>query len=173
MKLWAKHLLRPRLLNSLLLVGSVIVLAAPGCQKPTGSLATVSGRVTLNGKPLPGGSVTFFVDKPGAVSPTVDIDESGNYPPVHLPPGEVKIKVDNRVLAPRPAHGGAMVLPKGLSAEVKSKMRPPRATPADPPGGAAGRYLAIPERYYMVETSDLAFTVQPGDQKHDIELKSP
>jgi hypothetical protein len=65
------------------------------------------------------------------------------------------------------------VLPKGLSAEVKSKMRPPRATPADPPGGAAGRYLAIPERYYMVETSDLAFTVQPGDQKHDIELKSP
>jgi hypothetical protein len=33
-----------------------------------------------------------------------------------------------------------------------------------------GKYVAIPKKYYDIKTSGLQFTVQRGDQKHDIEL---
>jgi hypothetical protein len=61
-------------------------------------LVEVSGRVLYNGKPLPGGRVTF-VTADGFASTAV-IDETGNYT-IKSRVGEVGIGVDNRMLRER------------------------------------------------------------------------
>ena len=61
-------------------------------------LVEVSGRVLYNGKPLPGGRVTF-VTADGFASTAV-IDETGNYR-IKSRVGEAGIGVDNRMLQKR------------------------------------------------------------------------
>src|SRR5207244_4242680 len=76
---------------------------AVGCGPGQGK---VTGRVLYDGKPLPGGRVTFMPE--GAANPvTINLDEHGNFETV-LPTGEIKVSVDNRALEPRPA------LPTGI-----------------------------------------------------------
>lgn len=141
----------------------------------------VSGRVLYKGKPLPGGSVLFRPADSKQNSITAELDEQGNYE-VTLPAGEVQVAVDNRELEPiadAPSGG----LPPGLPAaarEALTKAKPSSPPPDAPPPAAdnssaptkpRGKYIRIPTKYYDTETSDLKFTVQPGSQTHDIELK--
>ncbi|HBI46455.1 MAG TPA: hypothetical protein DDY78_26920 [Planctomycetales bacterium] len=58
--------------------------------------ADVSGKVLFQGKPLPGGQVTFVVVKGGFAS-SGPIGENGNYQ-IKSPVGDVEISVDNRML---------------------------------------------------------------------------
>jgi hypothetical protein len=154
-------------------VGLLLLLpVAVGCGPRTG---TVSGRVLLGGAPLPGGRVTFRPADPRQNSVSAEIDEQGNYQVV-LPVGEVMVSVDNQELAPRSPPGGPLALP-GLSAEAQEKLRSAReaAPPAPDPGSGrprpSGRYVPIPERYLLAESSGLEFKVHGGEQKHDLELK--
>lgn len=134
-----------------------------GCGSGQG---TVSGRVLYNGKPLPGGWITFRpVDSRQNSVPAL-IDPNGNYE-AKLPAGDVLISVDNRELEPVPA-APAPGLPPGV-----------RLPPAEAPKGEAkdaatrpaGTYVPILEKYYNVETSGLRYTVKKGPQPYDIELK--
>jgi hypothetical protein len=154
------------------MVGRVAVLllvpVAAGCGPGQGR---VSGRVLLDGKPLPGGFVKFLLADGRSSVVSAEIDESGNYTPVTLPAGEVIVSVDNRQFAPLPPRGPSPV-PPGLSAEAASRMVGGSAAPARD-GAAearAARYLAIPARYYSAETSDLKLTIQPGNHEQDVFL---
>ena len=155
-----------------LLLGFLLLPFLVGC---AAGKSKVSGRVLYNGKPLPGGSVFFRPADPKQNAVTAELDEQGNYE-VTLPVGEVQVAVDNRALQPRPA--GPSGVPPGLPPEVLAELSkgkkptpPPEASNPNAPTKPSGKYVAIPENYYTVEKSGLKFTVESGEQKHDIELK--
>ena len=139
----------------------------------------VSGRVLLNGTPLPGGRVTFRPEDPSQNTISADIDEQGNYQ-VMLPVGEVQISVDNRELEPVNNEGGGvpLALTPLLSPEAKKHLggkqpdRSPSTSPANLPEKPRGRYVEIPSKYYDIETSGLKFTVQRGEQARDIMMNN-
>jgi len=152
-------------------LGLLLALALlAGCGRREGK---VSGRVLYNGKPLPGGSL-YFRPADGALNTvSVTIDEKGNYEAA-LPVGEVKIAVNNTELQRQPAEGGGrpQLPPIKLPNIPKSKgSEPPEAPPPDAPQKPAGAYVPIPEKFYNADTSGLTYTVKPGPQTHDIELK--
>jgi hypothetical protein len=130
----------------------------------------VSGRVLYNGAPLPGGRVTFRPADPRQNSVSAELDEQGNYEVV-LPVGEVEVSVDNRELEPSVPLGGP--LPPGLPPEVRKALSgagPDKPGPKSPVKSSR-RYVQIPDRYSSIETSGLRFTVERGEQRHDIGLK--
>jgi hypothetical protein len=146
----------------------LLVPALAGCG---GARAKVWGRVLYDGKPVPGGLVTFVPADPKERAVTAMLDGDGNYEAL-LPPGEVNIAVDNRELEPRDARPAG--LPKDIPA-VKDLggAKPDHSRPKSSPnagGNRVGRYLKIPDKYYDFEKSGLKYAVEPGNQKHDIEL---
>jgi hypothetical protein len=152
-----------------------LVLGVGGCARPAGK-GMVSGRVILDGKPVPGGEIVFRSTGPNSFPVVAKIDENGNYAAVELPAGDVMVIVDNRKLAPA-APPGPKPIPKGLSAEARAQIIAQRAShpppPSPPPPKPDGKYVPLPARYVNGEAEDeLKFTVQTGPQSHDIELKS-
>ena len=144
------------------------VALAAGCG---GGRGQVSGRVLYKDKPVPGGWVTFVPADSRENSVTVPIGEDGTYE-VTLPAGQVQIAVDNRELdrrddrltMPPPLPPGVRLPTSGMAGGQipRSQTTPPRPT---------GRYLWIPVKYHDIETSGLTYTVNPGGQSFDIELK--
>jgi len=129
----------------------------------------LSGQVLYQGKPLPGGRLTFRPDDSRDNTVTVPIDPDGHYEAT-LFVGDGSISVDNRELRPLPSIGaprppGVKVPPPEGGAKAAE---PPRTTA---PGRPAGAYLAIPERYYDVESSGLRYTVKRGEETYTIELQ--
>ena len=162
---------RPRRAGLMSGLGLLFLLpVVAGCGSGRGH---VYGRVLYEGTPLPGGRVTFRPADPKENSVSAELDADGNYQAV-LSAGEVLVSVDNRELEPRgPRDAG---LPSGLPADVKkflgsNKPGQPRPKSRETaPGKSSGRYVEIPSRYYSAEKSHLGFTVQGGEQRHDIEL---
>ncbi len=117
--------------------------------------ADVSGKVLFQGKPLPGGQITFVAVK-GGFSAVGTIDENGEYQ-VKAPLGEVQISVTNRMLQPR---GGEKTMGRLAKAQA--------------PEGASvkGRYVQIPPQYEDPQKSGLKYTVTRGPQTHDVELSA-
>jgi hypothetical protein len=158
-----------------LLLGLLLLPLLVGCGA---SKVKVSGRVLYKGNPLPGGIVSFRPADPKHNSVSAELDEQGNYEAI-LPPGEVQVAVDNRELQPQASDGPAG-LPPGLPPEVgkalnknqdKTQTAPPPAKSSAAPSNRRGKYVAIPDKYYTTEKSDLTFTVDPANPRHDIELK--
>lgn len=112
----------------------------------------MTGRVLFDGKPLPGGEVTFVTVKDGFASKGI-IDEKGNYT-ISAPTGDVMISVDNRALG------------QSREAAMKGAGRPD----APPPTRLKGKYVEIPSKYFVPDTSGLTYTVINGPQTHDIQL---
>ena len=158
-------------LGLLLLVPVVL-----GCGTAKGKL---SGRVSINGSPLPGGRVTFRPANPKSNPVSVDLDEEGNYQAT-LPVGDVQVSVDNRELEPRPKPiaGSSLNLPlevRDAMGKAKAKAEgvpPPAENNTSSPPKPHGEYVAIPPKYYTIENSGLKYTVERGDHKQDIELKT-
>jgi hypothetical protein len=150
-----------------LLFGALACLLAAGCGPGE---TKVTGRVLLDGTPLPAGRITFRPADPAKNSVSVELDEEGRFQAM-LPVGEVTLCVDNRDWEPQAplALGPA---PPGLPAEVKKAIGGGEARPAPSPAPKGSkRYVPIPERYYLLETSDLQITVPSGGVTKDIELK--
>ena len=130
--------------------GWVVVLLpvlAAGCGRaaPTGD---VSGVVRVDGTPLPSGTVAFVGEDGRAASAMIQAD--GSYRIPKAPVGPVRITV--QTFAPSPG-----VVP-----------------PDTPPGSvkqASLRFVSLPEHYADHTTSGLSYTVEPGAQTHDIDLK--
>jgi hypothetical protein len=159
-------------------VVSILAVTAAGCkQGPVHGI--VSGKVLLDGKPLPGGTLSFVSSQPGTSTIFAKIDESGNYGPVDLPLGEIQVAVDNRSLAPPPPRGNVdpTAHMKRLSPELR-KMRADtvkQQTAAPQPEGVpaqSGNYVKIPDRYYQIESSNIRFSVEAGEHQRDIPLVS-
>lgn len=127
---------------------------------------TVTGKVLIEGAPLPGGLVTFRPADPKRNAVSAELDAQGNYRAV-LPSGEVKVCVDNRDLEPTGPIDS--ILPPGLPPTVAKALQPTKSSPQA--SKSSSRFVRIPEKYHDIETSELKFTVQGGNQQHDIELK--
>jgi hypothetical protein len=128
----------------------------------------------LDGAPLPGGTVLFRPVDGRADLVRAVLDESGTFS-VELPEGEVLVAVDNRALEPKSGPTGPAKLPPKLQA-IRDKLgkggSPAPSPQAPPPPTGPGRYVKIPDKYYSPDSSELTFTVQRGDQPHDIPLSS-
>ena len=104
----------------------ILAVAVVGCGP---NQVKVSGRVLFDGKPLPGGRVTFRPADPSQNSVSAVIDEQGNYAAV-LPAGDVQVSVDNSELEPRssgPRRGrrgaGSSDVERGRSIPCRSRSR--------------------------------------------------
>jgi hypothetical protein len=140
-----------------------VVTLALGCgNKYSVGYADVSGRVLLDGKPLPGGEVSF-VTVNGALAARGDVGEDGQYQ-IKAPIGEVQIGVNNRMLMPpsprRPGRPKGMVHKTKDGSIVKEDELPKKK----------GRYVDLPTKYLDPAASGLTYTVTPGSQTHDIQL---
>jgi hypothetical protein len=115
------------------------LLTLTGCERGRGD---VSGTVTLNGKPLPGGMVTFVPDNGRAEA--ARIGEDGKYTITNIPAGPARITV--------------------------ATQQPIRMKENGKDFEPLGKYVPIPERYRDPETSGLTLDVKRGFQECDLSL---
>jgi hypothetical protein len=130
-----------------------LLMAAIGCGSAEG---TISGTVSYQGKPLPGGSLTFVPEKGNGVF-RGNIEKDGKYRINKIAAGPMKIAVQ---AAQAPRHPGAQVPPSEMS---KGGAKAPAVAPGD--------YVKIPAAYGDPEKSGLRCTVTGGSQTHDIKLE--
>ena len=126
------------------------LLLAAGCGKGPPEITVLSGKVTIDGKPVKVGVVNVVSDD-DVIRTAGDIAPDGSYSIVGAPVGPVKLSVsteDFKVILPEPGSGAAAQ---------------PRANPL---------YTATPKKYEKFETAGLATTVPRGKASFDIELKS-
>jgi hypothetical protein len=128
--------------------------------------ARVSGVVTYQGKPLPGGMIAFHPAGKAPYSSAIGAD--GTYEVVDLPAGEMAVTVETESVNPdrkSQTYGGAIgerMKAERLKAEGKAGTMPQQPT---------GRYRKIPSQYANAKTSPLTLTLEAGRQVKPIELK--
>jgi hypothetical protein len=151
-----------------------LVSALAGCG--SGSVkGVVTGRVLLDGKPLPGGTITFRPDNSKEPPAFAEFDSQGRFE-VTVASGECKIMVDNRGLAPRAENSLKDKLPPGFpplppeGQKNLEKLKKGGGATGITPEKRDGTYVEIPKKYYDIATSGLTYTVKPGSQEHDVEL---
>jgi hypothetical protein len=147
-------------LGRVLLLGLLVV--AVGCR----SQGSVTGKVTFNGEPMPGGTVSFLpVKGTGGGNATID-PKDGSYHMDKLPVGKVKVAV---LPAQEPK------LPKGVKGigPPKDTPLPEEAKGAFNLGKGGGKYVPVPKEYTDPETSKLEVEVKPGQNTYNIDLKGP
>jgi hypothetical protein len=125
------------------LLAIVLISAVVGC---SGSAASVSGKVTLDGQPLTTGYVSFHPDGTGGAPANGQIDAQGRY---SLSTGSE-----------------AGLAPGAYTAVVVATKDPPQ--PYDKTGAENPPIPITPGKYGKVETSDLKVQVKPG--KNDVPL---
>jgi hypothetical protein len=133
----------------------VAALAAiPGaCTPATG---TVSGKVTYKGKPLTSGTVVFMGDK--NVTAQSPIDSEGRYSlKIAAGPAKITVAVPTPVSVPA---GQRMMDPSKMGASDKTVEK---SKPSEKP-------VRIPAKYTDPSGTPLTYTVQSGNQEHDINL---
>ena len=127
----------------LLLIGLV------GCQKGPPEIASLTGKVTLDGKPLSVGIVSV-VSGDDVTRGSARIAADGTYSIVGAPVGPVKLSVsteDDKIIYPEPGSGS-----------TKERPNP--------------KYVAIPKKYEKFETSGLETTIPKGKGTYDVVLTS-
>lgn len=123
-------------LGSLLL--TIVVVA--GCAEDDGRSATVSGKVTLDGAPVPAGTVLLMSDDGHAASAELQAD--GNYQ-LQCRPGQFKVAVTPPPPADPMGGGGGEVSPSTVE---------------------------IPQKYQDFGSSGLTTEVSEGNNTFDIAL---
>jgi hypothetical protein len=155
---------RARMAGFLLLI--VLLTAAVGCGSNYKKKGVVKGTVVFFDKHLTAGTVAFQTED-GRIG-SGNIDFNGNYTVSDAPVGSCKVTVS----APKVAN-----VPAGLKNAAKP---PPGMPPMQAPGGAGAddsttlvdpsKIVQIPGRYSDPERSGLTFTVERGEQTHNITL---
>ncbi|MBM4068373.1 MAG: carboxypeptidase regulatory-like domain-containing protein [Planctomycetes bacterium] len=139
--------------NLVMLATPMFVLWCSGCGG--GSTSTVTGKVKLDGKIVPAGTVTFMNEQHKSVQSSV-IGSDGTYS-ISIAPGNCKITV----MVPKAGEmGGGM------------KMDPAKM-------GAGGKVAAkgteavdVPPKYRDMKTTPLTVNVEAGQKTHDIDMKA-
>lgn len=137
------------------LVVGLGLLALSGCGE---KFSEVSGTVSLGGKPLEAGVVTFFPEKGLPVAASV---QNGSYTAVNVPFGPVRVTVT-------PLQTEAEVT-AGPGGPVKPGQEDPTAKQTPAPKKPAGPI--IPEKYTSVDTSGLSTKVEQEKVTFPIDLK--
>jgi hypothetical protein len=112
--------------------------------------ATVTGVVTLDGKSITPGFVTFAPEDPAAVPAVSDLDAKGRF---------------TLTTSKKPG-----LVPGKYRVAVQSYRPPGNVTPGQRIMTPSERL--IPDKYFSVDTSGLQFTVNPGANTINLELSS-
>jgi hypothetical protein len=174
--------LKQRHLVSALVV--VLSLSALGCGR---GKSTVSGTVTLDGKPLSAGQIVFIPQGAPAVSGEI---KDGQYSVAGVPNGEATVTVDNnavKVLVDQ-ARQGARGMPEGaassggkalsvpgMSPEAKEEFEKQQQASAEAAKHArelAATYRPVPHKYNDPNASGLKCTVGGRSVTFDVPLTS-
>ena len=125
-----------------------LLIVAAGCRNGGPEMIRLTGKVSLDGKPVRSGRVSVTADNDiGQTSGLLNPD--GTYTLLGAPVGPAKFAVNTEIF-------------KILIPDPESGLKP----------GPNPDYVAIPKRYESPQTSGLAFTVPSGSAVYDIELTS-
>jgi hypothetical protein len=134
-----------------------------GCGPRVG---TISGEVTFQGKPVPGGLLTFRHEDDSVNSVSYELQPDGKYH-IDIEVGKVMVCIDNREFEPRAATMPAMPPGMNLPADVVKSMQASTKEASK----VSDRWVKLPEKYYQIETSDVQIDVRGGKQTANIEFK--
>ena len=150
--------MRPRSLVGQLLFGalalSLVAVTTVGCGgagKKEG--VTVRGRVTYKNKPLPRGTINFWVDA-GANVKAGTIKDDGSYEVKDVPLGSATITLD---VPPALSASGRMPMGGGGGGGVKEIPRPKPD-------------IELPDKYKNKSRSTLTYEVVSGENTKDFDL---
>jgi|SRR5579875_2494199 hypothetical protein len=130
---------------SLLVLGTVLGLAAVGCSGKT----TVSGTVTLDGKPLDNGTIAFFPIKGDGQTSSALIGKDGRYQTV-ASPTQMKVVIhSSKVVGQRKEYPD---MPDSPVVDILQEILPPR--------------------YCDMNKTELTATIAPGKNEVNFDLKS-
>jgi hypothetical protein len=131
---------------------ALVCWAISGCGGRT--TATVTGTVTLDGKPVPAGTVSFFASDQDPVS--VPISSDGTYTATDVPTGPVKV---------------AVLTPLAPSERVAGATQMKRRFGRGKPMPSTINVVSVPTKYSDPARSGLGLDVNAGSQPYDIKLK--
>lgn len=178
-----------RLALRFLIVLALLALLLPlevGCGGGKGNL---SGTVTLDGKPLPAGNISFIPSKGPGVSGAI---QDGNYSVHGVPTGEVKVTVETTSLKQElDALAIASRSPGGMEKSAGGRMTPEKmakmsesakkgyeeqkqraAERASKLKELQAKFREVPAKYSKPDTSGLTTTVKSGQNTFDVQLSS-
>jgi hypothetical protein len=111
--------------------------------------ASITGGVRLDGKPVTGGLISFIL--PDGMPHTVEIQPDGSYRVDGVPLGEAIVTVSS---------------PPVNDQARQMQLKRPKDNPPPPPAGPQ-----FPAKYADMATTDLRYTVKPGENRFDAEMK--
>lgn len=145
-----------RALTKLCCVTLALPLAALTLAGCSGGTVPVTGKVTLDGKVLSAGTVTFLNEQQKSVQTSI-ISKDGTYS-VQIATGPCKITVTV------PPTAGDM--PEGM------KMDPSKMGAAGKAATVDAQVVDVPAKYKDMKTTPLAVTLESGQKTHNIEMKA-
>jgi len=122
---------------------------AAGCGGRANETGDVSGKVTINGKPVTAGIVKFF-PADGREPVHTGLGPDGTYRATGVPVGRSKVAIETLPFR---------------------QLTPPPPAIAKQLGGPRTKYVPIPAKYEKPESSGLHYDVKKGAQEWEIELK--
>jgi hypothetical protein len=159
--------------------GALLLTAAVGCGSGKG---TVSGKVTLDGKPLPAGQISFV----GAHGQTATADiKDGQYTVSNVPTGDVKVTVQTssikqqaETLLASSRYGSSKTraaAARKLPADIKEQLQAEATRNAEMVKRGKellAKYRPVPDKYAKPDSSGLHVSVSRGDISYDVPLAS-
>lgn len=150
---------------------AITFVSMAGCG-PSYKVHPVTGKVTLDGAPLAGATVTLKPVGADGLPATGTCDKEGNYSVVDMRPegaagaaaGEYKIGI----LWYKPSVDTSQMTSGGSSAADVEKADDSKAARS----GTTGPKSELPTAYQNPDTSELTLTVKPGSNKSDFALDS-
>jgi len=123
-----------------------------GCRsKNPNAAASVSGKVTYKGAPVPGGSIVF---RPQSGNYAGGLTPDGSYSITDMPSGDMTVTVETESVKPKAAPTG------GMGAKM-AKMASP--IPESAKNAPKAEYVKIPAKYADPKTSPLKVTLKDGN----------
>jgi hypothetical protein len=154
------------------LLGPLAAALTSGCGSKT---AKLSGKVLFQGRPLPGGLVTFYPTDGHGKPASAVIGEDGAYLVNNAPVVTVKVTVSNLALkkGDHPPIGmdstssNYGMAPK----DVVERAREGKKLPLYEGSRTTGSYVPIPTAFADVKTTGLTYTVDSKNDDFDIVLR--
>jgi hypothetical protein len=153
------------------LLPAVLLLLPLGCGV-TESTGTISGKVSLAGKPLKGGSISFLPSKADAIPLTTIINEDGSFEIKDVPYGDLLVSVSPPIMA-----GGASITSASSAKERMGELeRTGQPIPREliEAAGGGGDANAAPagfnSKYSDPFTSGITYTLDQPAATKDFDL---
>lgn len=145
------------------ILSALLVLSAAGCGGTDfGPMGSVSGKLTMDGKPLAAGTQLLFMQMEKGYAAFAQTDAEGNYELKWMREGSTRTEVpvgNYKVLIQPPAVQNV----EELDAEAMLSGADQDIKPAE---------AVFPKKYQQHNTSGLECTVGEGSNTHDINLDS-